>query len=126
MTRKTTAKSLRALTEELLDLQAAVERYRELEALLKDGLQELGYTEMVTDRGRVFISISERVTVSPALARDVLGPLAEKVIVKKESVPNDVLKGFVKAGLISKPDRERLLFEAEKTQVVSLHVRPLK
>ncbi|MCK6629361.1 MAG: hypothetical protein L6R45_29815 [Anaerolineae bacterium] len=126
MAKKVTTKSLRALTEELLDLQAAVERYKEVEALLKDGLQELGYTEMVTDRGRVFISISERVTVSPALARDVLGPLAEKVIVKKESVPNDVLKGFVKAGLISEPDRERLLFEAEKTQVVSLHVRPLK
>jgi hypothetical protein len=123
---KTTVKSLRALTEELLDLQAAVERYKEVEALLKDGLTGLGLTEMATDRGRVFISISERVTVSPALARDILGPLAEKVIVKKESVPNDVLKGFVKAGLISEPERERLLAEAEKTQVVSLHVRPLR
>lgn len=127
MPRKMTAKGLQALTEELLGLQAAVERYKELEALIKDGLQEIGFTEMVTDRGRVLISVSERVTVSPELATLELGPaLARKVIVTKLSVPNDILKAFIKAGEISEAQREALWAKAEKAAVVSLHVRPLK
>lgn len=127
MPRKVTVKSLRAMADELIDLQAAVERYKELEALIKTGLQELKFNEVATDRGRVFISVSERVTVSPELAWEVLSEaLARKVIQVKESVPNDLIKAFVQVGEISEAQRERLMAGADKTPVVSLHVRPLK
>lgn len=127
MSRKVTAKSVRTMAEELIGLQAAVERYKELEALIKVGLQEIGFTEMVTDQGRVFVSVSERVTVSPELAREVLSEaLARKVIQVKESVPNGLIKAFVQVGEISEAQRERLMAGADKTPVVSLHVRPLK
>jgi hypothetical protein len=127
MARKPSHKSLKALTGELLDLQAAVERYREVETLLKEGMQQINFGEIVTDRGRVFISVSERVLVTPALAREVLpGELAQKIIQVKENVPNDLIKAFVQVGEISEAQRERLMAGAEKTPVVSLHVRPLK
>lgn len=115
------------MVEELLDLQAAVERHKELEALLKDGMQALKFTEITTDRGRVFISTPERVTVPVEVAVRELGEvLASKVIVVKKSVSNDIVKAFVKAGEISEAQRAALLAGSEKTPVVNLYVRPLK
>lgn len=127
MAKKVTAKNLRALTEELFGLRAAVERYEELEALLKDGMRQLKFTEVVTDRGRIFISTSERTIVPVEVAMRELGQeLANKVIVVKKSVSNEIVKAFVKAGEINEAQREALLAGAERTPVVNLHVRPLK
>lgn len=125
---KTTVKQLKQMVEELLHLAPLYERYKELEKSVKTGLVEVKYKEMEVDgKGRVFISQTERVTVSPELAIDVLGEtLANKIIVIKKSVPNDILKAFVKAGEISEPDRDKLLEQAKRSPVVSLYVRPLK
>lgn len=127
MSKKMTVKTIRAMVEELLDIQAAHERYQELEQKVKTGLVELKHTEVIIpDRGRVFISTSERVTVSPDLAKEVLGPIAPQVIRIKETVPNELLKAFVEVGDIKPDERERLMAGAEKQTVISLHVRPLK
>jgi hypothetical protein len=114
------------MAEELLNLHQAVERYKELEGLIKTGLQQLKHKEIATDKGRVFISTSERVSVSADLAREVLGPDAVRIIRIKEVVPNELIKAFVEVGDISQEQRDRLMAGAEKTPVVSLYVRPLK
>ena len=65
-------------------------------------------------------------TITPEMAREILGTdFAAKLIQVKESVPNNLIKAFVEVGEISDQDRERLLEMAQRTQVVSLHVRPL-
>lgn len=116
------------MVEELLNIQAVYERYRELEQCIKQGMVELKFSELeIAGKGRVFISQSERVTVSPALAREVLDEaLANMLIQITESVPNDLIKALVQVGKISQAQREALLAGAERTPVVSLYVRPLK
>jgi len=128
MARKHTAKRTRQLVEELLDLIPAFERYRELEKEIKAALTSLKFQEMnIEEKGRVFISTSERVTVPPDLVRQTLPPaLAEKAIQTKESVSNDIIKALVTLGEIKEEQRQKLLDGATKTPVTSMHVRPLK
>lgn len=127
MGKKVTVSTVRAMVEELFNIQVFYERYKELEQGIKDGLVTLKHTEVVIpDKGRVFISKTEQVTVSPDLAREVLGPDAVRVIRIKEIVPNELIKAFVEVGDISPENRDRLMAGAEKTPRVSLYVRPLK
>jgi hypothetical protein len=128
MPARVTVSGLKKLAAELLELRPAVDRYDELATEIKAGLVKLKYKELdLGDQGRVFISTSEKVTITPALARDELGQkLADKIIQVKETVSNDILAAFVKAGEISQEKYERLLEKAEKTPATSLHVRPLK
>lgn len=128
MAKKFTYKAVRGMVEELLALHSAVERYKELEGQIKEGLVALKFNEVeFEDKGRVFISISERVNVPLDVAIRELGQeLADKVIVIKKSVSNEIVKAFVKAGEISEEQREKLLAGAEKTPVTNLYVRPLK
>lgn len=123
-----TVKQVRRDVEELLKLAPIYRRYQDLEKKVKANMAQLKHTECeIAGLGRVFVSQSERVTVSPALAIEVLGEaMAGKVIVTKQSVPNELVKAFVTAGEISEQERDRLLAEAERTPVVSLHVRPLQ
>lgn len=124
---KPTVSQTKQMVEELLNLQAAFERYKDLEKQVKANMVALKYKEFeIAGAGRVFISESERVTISPALARDILDALADKVIQVKESVSNSLIKAFVEVGDIDEGQRQRLLDEAEKTPIVSLYVRPLK
>lgn len=128
MAKKITASAARKMVEELFDTQAAYERYKELETQIKEALVALRYNELeIAGRGRVLISQSEQVTVPTEVALDVLGQeLANKVIVTKRSVSNDIIKAFVLAGEISEDQRQRLLNGAQKSPRVSLYVRPLK
>lgn len=125
---KTTVKELKKMAEELLSLAPLAERYEELKKAVRDGLVEVKYKELeVKGRGRVFISQSERMTVSPELAADILGPeLAEKVTVIKKSVPNGILGAFFSTGQISEAKWQELNAQAAKTPVINLHIRPLK
>ncbi|GIK36551.1 MAG: hypothetical protein BroJett011_03840 [Chloroflexota bacterium] len=124
---KPTAKALRGIAEELLSLRSAVERYEVLEKELKAGLAELKWKEIDLPTGRVFISLSERFTIPPEAAVAVLGELqASKVIVTRKTVSNEILGAFVKAGEISQANYEKLLAQAQRAPVTSLHVRPLK
>lgn len=123
---KYTAGAVKQMVEELLHLRPNVDRYGELEKKVKEGLQALKWREVESDLGRVFISEAERVTVTPELARDVLGQdMAAKIIQTKESVPNNLVKAFVDVGEIDETQRDRLLAEAQKITVITLHVRPL-
>ncbi len=124
---RTTISQLRQMVEELLSLAPLAERYTEIEKAVKAGLVEVKYKDLdIPGKGRVFISQSERVTVPPEVAVDVLGDsLASKVIVVKRAVSNDILKAFVKAGEISESQREQLLERADKSPIVNLYVRPL-
>lgn len=125
---KTTVKQLSSEAAELLRLRPMVERYKELEQLLREGMIEIGYTQIdVSGRGRVWCQETERVTVDPAVVRSVLGEQrAEKVIQKKESVPNRLLNTFAEIGDISGSEMDQILAEAERVKVVNLYVRPLK
>lgn len=128
MARKITASAARKLVEELFDIQTVYERYQELEKQIKECLVALKYNELeIPGRGRVLVSQSEQVTVPTEVALDVLGQdLANKVIVVKRSVSNDIVKAFVQAGEISEAQRAQLLARAQKSPRVSLYVRPLK
>lgn len=128
MAKKITASAARKMVEELFDIQAAYERYQELEKQIKEALVALKYNELeIAGRGRVLISQSEQVTVPTEVALDVLGQeLASKVIVTRRSVSNDIIKAFVLAGEISEAQREQLLSKAQRLPRVSLYVRPLK
>lgn len=123
-----TAARLKQMVDELLTIAPIYERYKQLEKEVKGGLVGLKYTEIdVPGKGRVFVTTSERVTVPVELAVDVLGhPLADKVIVVKRYVSNDILKAFVTAGEIDEAQREQLLDRAKKQAVTSLYVRPLQ
>jgi tRNA(Met) C34 N-acetyltransferase TmcA len=124
--KKYTVGVVKQLVEELLSLKPMADRYKELEAQVKEGMQVIKWNEVESDKGRVFISESERVTVTPATAREVLGTeFAAKLIQVKESVPNNLIKAFVEVGEISDEDRDKLLEMAQRAQVISLHVRPL-
>jgi hypothetical protein len=126
MAKKPTVSALRQMVEELLGLHAAVERYGELESAIKSGMLDLKYKEITTAKGRVFISVSERVAVSPDLAREVLKSGALRIIRTKEYVPNELIKAFCEVGDITEAQRAALLAGAQKTPVTALHVRPLK
>lgn len=122
-----TKTQLKQMTEELLTIQPVVERSRHLETEIKNAMRRLDMDEVEVEKGRVFISASDRMTVVPKLARDVLGlDLASKVIKVKESVSNILVKAFFEAGEITSAQMAELREKAQKTTVVNLHVRPLK
>lgn len=125
---KVTKTQLRQMIEELLTIQPVIERSRHLETEIKNAMRRLSLDEVeVAQQGRVFISTSERMTVAPKLARDVLGlDLAGKVIKVKESVSNILVKAFFEAGEITGAQMDELRKKAQKTTVVNLHIRPLK
>lgn len=125
---KVTKTQLKQMAEELLAIQPVVERSRHLESEIKDAMRRLSMDEVeVAQQGRIFISVSERMTVAPKLARDVLGlDLAGKVIKVKESVSNILVKAFFEAGEITDTQMGELRERAKKTTVVNLHIRPLK
>jgi polyhydroxyalkanoate synthesis regulator phasin len=124
---KMTKSQARQLAEELLNIRSFYERYQEAEKQLKAAMVELGLEEIkVPHRGRVFVSTSQRVSIAPDLARDVLGALANKIIEVKESVSNKLLDALVTTGDIEKDQQEQLVAGAKKTDVVSLYVRPLQ
>jgi Holliday junction resolvasome RuvABC endonuclease subunit len=118
----------RQMVEELLALRPAFERYQELEQAVKQAMKRLKTASIeVEDKGRVFVSLSERMTLDPTIARQVLGgELAQKIIKITETVSNPLLKALAEMGDISEEQMDDLRIRAEKTQVVSLHVRPLK
>lgn len=124
--KKYTAGVVKQLVEELLNLKPMADRYKELETQVKDGMQAIKWHEVESDKGRVFISESERITVTPEMVREILGTdFAAKVIQVKESVPNNLIKAFVEVGEIDEKQRDELMKLAQRTQVVNLHVRPL-
>jgi hypothetical protein len=115
------------MAEELLAIQPVAEHYAEMEKQLKGAMVDLAMPEIVVaGKGRVFISTSERTTITPDLARQVLGALANKVIEVKESVSNKLVEALVKMGEIDKSTQEQLQAGAIKTPVTALYVRPLK
>lgn len=117
---------IKTLVGHLLVLKPLVDHYQELEREIKSRLVEADYAEIEVDgRGRVFISKSERVTISPEMARQVLGKMAEGVIEVRESVPSARIAALVESGLISDELHERLLAGAERREVVNLYIRPL-
>lgn len=123
-----TKAQLRQMVEELLHLKLSFDRYKALEKEVKTTMRGLQMDEMnVPGAGRVFISASERVNVSPELAIEILGmKLANKVIQIKKSVPNNLIEAFAQAGEISETQHKELLDQAERRPVVSLYVRPLQ
>lgn len=124
---KVTKTQTRQMAEELLSIKPLFDRYKYLEKRLKASMTDLDMDEIEIDgKGRVFISSSERVSVPPGLARDVLGALANKIIEIRESVSNRLLSALVATGDISGDEHEQLLAGAKKTDVMSLYVRPLK
>lgn len=117
----------REMAAELLELRPAVERYQELEQAIKRSMKRLKMDKIEMDQGRVFISVSEKMTLEPAAARTVLGPdLAQKVIKTTEKVSNALLKALAEMGDISDEQLAELREKAKKSEVVSLYVRPLK
>jgi hypothetical protein len=124
---KVTKAETRRMAEELISLQAMAERYKALEKDLKEAMVTLQMNEVLVEgKGRVFVSVSERLSIAPELARDVLGALASKIIEVKESVSNKLLEALVKTGDIRAEQQEQLIAGAKKTDVTSLYVRPLK
>lgn len=127
MPRRYTKAKTKQVIQELLTLQPAMERYRHLEQEVKTALTALKQDEMTVEAGRVFISASERMTLDPSVARVVLGPdLAQKVIKVTETISNPLLKALYEMGDISDDQMDDLRNQAEKKQIISLHVRPLK
>jgi hypothetical protein len=124
---RVTAKQLREKATQIILLKAAYDQYKALEDELKTGMLEINFKEIdLGEAGRVFVSTSERITVSPELALETLGPkLAAKIIQIKKSVPNNLIKAFFEVGDICEGQRDDLLAKAEKTSVTSLYVRPL-
>lgn len=122
---KFTKKSLNQLIEELLDLRAAVERCKEVEDLVKQGMIALDLTEVATDRAKVKVSTSARTSYEPDQVRAILGDdLANRLIVVKESVKADRIKTFIETGLIESAQHEALKGIAKTTEITSLYVRP--
>lgn len=127
MVAKLTKAETRAMAEELLTIKAMYDRYKELEKRLKEAMVTLEMEEIKVDgTGRVFISVSQRISIEPSLARDILGAMANKIIEIRESVSNRLLQALVETGDIAKEEQGQLLAGAKKSNVVSLYVRPLK
>lgn len=124
---KLTKSQVKQMADELLAIQPVAARYGELEKQLKAAMVDLAMPEIEVDgKGRIFISTSERTTITPDLARQVLGALANKVIEIKESVSNKLVEALVKMGELDHDTHEQLLAGAVKTLVTNLYVRPLK
>jgi len=124
---KVTKSQVRQMAEELLSIKSVADRYKEIEKGLKSHMVDLDMKEIeIPGQGRVFVSESERVSVAPDLARDVLGAVANKIIEVKESVSNKLLEALVATGDISGDEHEQLMAGADKRAVTSLYVRPLK
>lgn len=124
---KVTKTQTRQMAKELLELRRAVERYQELEKSIKRAMKRLKMDAITTDQGRVFITVSEKMTLEADAAREVLGnKLAEKVIKVTESVSNPLLKALHEMGDISEEKLSQLRERSQKSEVVSLYVRPLK
>lgn len=124
---KLTRKALKQKAEELVRLKPLVEQYKKLEQELKAGLHQLGLDNVEVTNGQVKISTATLLTISPELATDVLGThRANKIIQIKKSVPNSILKAFVKADEISNQEWSQLQQNGQKKTIIRLHVRPLK
>ncbi len=124
---KPTKAQTKQLAKELLNIRPIYKRYQEAEQELKRNMVTLGMEKIeVKGYGRVFITESETTTISPDLARSVLGDLAVKVIEIKESVKNSLVAALVKTGDISPEAFEQLDKGAKKTPKISLYVRPLE
>lgn len=124
---KPTIRQVQDQVGQLLRLAPIKDWCSSLEKEVKRGMSELELKEVsVKGLGRVFITETERTTVTPELARKILGDLAPKVIEVKEVVSNDLIKALVQMGDITSEQREQLLAEAEKKPTVSLYIRPLK
>ncbi len=124
---KLTKGQVKQMAEELLAIQPMAERAAELEKQLKAAMVDLEMLEVAfAGKGRVFVSTSERMTITPDLARRVLGALADKVIEVKETVSNKLLESLVQMGDLKPEVHERLKAGAIKTPVTALYVRPLK
>jgi hypothetical protein len=123
---KITKSDLQEMAAELISLRDSVDRYKELEKLIKENLVRFKEQVITTDNGRVFLSQSTRVSVPVDLATDTLGyELAGKVTVVKKSVSNKLVDAFKEAGEISEEEYEHLMEFAEREEVTSLYVRPL-
>jgi hypothetical protein len=124
---KPTKSQARQMAEELLSIKSVADRYVYLEKRLKPMMVDLEMPEIeIAGKGRVFVATSQRISVAPELARDVLGSLANKIIEIRESVSNKLLEALVATGDIDGDQHSQLLTGAKKTDVVSLYVRPLK
>jgi hypothetical protein len=124
---KITKARTRQMAEELVTLQPMAERYKRLEKYLKAAMVTLEMDEIpVEGKGRVFISTSERISIAPDSARDILGSVANKIIEVRESVSNKLVDALVITGDINGDQYKQLKAGAKKTDVVSLYVRPLK
>lgn len=122
-----TKSQVEQMVDELIHLQPLVERYKSLEKEVKAGLRQFKSQEVVAKQGRAFISISERISISPETARTVLdSELASKIIEIRESVPDKRVQALVDTEIISQEQYDKLLEQAKRTPVVSLYVRPLK
>ncbi|MCB0190621.1 MAG: hypothetical protein KDJ65_01610 [Anaerolineae bacterium] len=127
MAKRLTISQLHQMVAELLNLVSVTERYKALEKDIKAGMIKLGQDEIEVGSGRVFISRTERITISPAVANEVLGvDLGRKVVVTKESVSNKIIEAFLAAGEIDPETHQALQERAERKEVVNLYVRPLK
>lgn len=115
------------MVEELLSLNPLYKRYEKLKDQVKAGLQQFKLTEYdIEGLGMVEIQNSDRLTVPPEIARQILGDLAKKVIEVEEKVSNELLKACVKMGDINEEQRQALLEGANKTPIVSLTIKPAK
>jgi hypothetical protein len=114
------------LVDEIIDLQEQVDRYKEIQGLLKENLPRFKDQAVVTEKGRAFMTVSEQITIPPEAADEVLGPeLASKVVVVKRSVSNKQVEAFLAAGDIEEVAHVQLLAQAKRKPRVSLYVRPL-
>lgn len=127
MAKKPTVKGLKRMCEELLALRAAYERYEALAAEIREDMAALRYTEMNLDSGRVFVSRTEQVDITPQQAISELGAvMASKVIVTRTFVSKEILAAFVRAGEVSEEQYTRLLQKAGRKPIARLYVRPAK
>lgn len=124
---KLTKAQCEQLVDEIIGLQEYVDRYKEIEKLLKENLSRFAEDGVATSKGRAFVSTSERVEIPVEVANKELGlEMAAKVMVIKRSVANKLVDAFTQAGEITQQQFERLMELAERKPVVSLYVRPLK
>lgn len=128
MASKPTVRALKEKVSELLILQQHHERYKALEQEVKQDMLALNHRDIdIGEAGRVFIAETERVSFAPETVIDILGEqLAEKMIVIKRTVSNDILKAFYAAGEISEANQQLLMKRADRKPVINLYVRPLK
>lgn len=124
---KLTKAQCEELVDEIIGLQDAADRYKEIEKLLKENLGRFADNGVATNKGRAFVSISERVEVPVEVAREILGPvLAKKIIEIKESVINKRVEALVDTGDINDEQHRQMLELAKRKPITSLYIRPLK